>query len=128
MKATLLRHWNLLLDFTMFALLLAAPVQAQDTETERAQRMEERRVRREEILQNRPELAERVEERRAQRERFLDENPELADLLEAQRAERAEFMDAHPELQGRIEEQRATMRDMRREQRADRPRPARSRR
>ena len=47
MLTRLLRYWAMTLDLLMFALMLAAPVQAQDTiqnhNAERLQRMEEHR-------------------------------------------------------------------------------------
>ena len=52
MLTRLLRYWAMTLDLLMFALMLAAPVQAQDTiqnhnarNAERLQRMEEHRPR-----------------------------------------------------------------------------------
>lgn len=67
MKNRLLRYWTLTLDLLMFALLLAAPVQAQaSTEdhnarmAEREQRMEQRRARREEFMAENPGLRERA--------------------------------------------------------------------
>ena len=116
MKNRILLACSTTLDLLMLTLLLIAPIQAQPTNTQRQERMEERRqtiqtrqAERDAFMKDNPEVAAEIQARRAKRAAAGENNPDITTRVPSGRPNREEFIRNNPETAAFLEERRAEL-------------------